>query len=197
MLQGICVGELEEAFPSFQSMIPKASRNTKKLDKACIESFRHFDTFGGTLGSRSPRSFSITHFIRSKSLMLPPLPSHTRYDPQMAPYSIFTCARIWFPHGIHVNMASVSTTRGKFQGKTTISYRIGTDSPLRPDFTKWNHQCLTKGSLFHLYMWWNVISTWDTSDRDECEHDTWQLLRENNHFVSDHHREPSTVAQLH
>ena len=36
---------------------------------------------------------------------------------------------------------------------------------------------IIEGSLFHLYMCQNVVSTWDTSG-GRCEHDMWQILRE-------------------
>ena len=59
----ICYGELKDVFPhpSFQSasLSPKASPSTKKLRRACTESFRHFDT----LDSQNPRSIGGIDFI--------------------------------------------------------------------------------------------------------------------------------------
>ena len=55
----LCFGELEEVSSSFElePLTPEASDNTKKLKRACIERFRHFDTWG----SRNPKSSSGTH----------------------------------------------------------------------------------------------------------------------------------------
>ena len=56
----VCFGGLKEA-SSFQ-LVPlthETSPNTNKLKRACVESFRHFNT----LSSRNPRSFGDTNFI--------------------------------------------------------------------------------------------------------------------------------------
>ena len=51
---------VEVAFSfEFASLTPETSPNTKKLKRARIESFRHFDT----LGSRNPRSYGDIDFI--------------------------------------------------------------------------------------------------------------------------------------
>ena len=58
----ICFGDLQEASSSPFQSVPltlEAFPNTKKLKRACIESFRHFDT----LGSINPKSFGGTNFI--------------------------------------------------------------------------------------------------------------------------------------
>jgi hypothetical protein len=50
-----------------------------------------------------------------------------------------------------------------------------------------------EGSLFHLYMCWNVVSTWKTSGHGECEHDTWQFLKGKQLFLC-RNREPFMVS---
>ena len=43
---------------------------------------------------------------------------------------------------------------------------------------------IIEGSLFHLYMCQNVVSTWDTSG-GRCEHDMWQIWGKYDYFVSE------------
>ena len=71
----ICFGELEEIFSStlqLAALTLKASPSTKKLRRACIESFRHFDT----LGSQISRFSSDIDFVASKNIVLLSLISH-------------------------------------------------------------------------------------------------------------------------
>ena len=73
-------GELEKSSSSLSSvrlapLTLEASPNTKKPQRACIESFQHCDT----LGFLNTRSFGGTNFIVQRNLVSPSLISRMHY----------------------------------------------------------------------------------------------------------------------